>query len=565
MTLVGWSEISIVLVAVIALAWPLSRFITAVFAGKKTFLAPLENALYKLAGVDPATEQNWPSYALSMLVFSALCFIALYLVQRCQGFLPLNPLSQPSVAPDLAFNTAISFITNANWQAYAGETTMSHFTQMVGLTTNNFLDSAVAIAMAVALIRAFVRREADTIGNFWVDLTRATLYVLLPLSIVVALVLTAIGTPQTLHGAIEAWTLEGARQAISVGPVASQEAIKLLGNNGGGFFNANSAHPFENPSALSNMIENWSQLILPTALVLAFGRMVGDRRQGITLLAVMAVIFLGSLFLLYRAEAAGNPLITAVGIDPAAGNLEGKDLRFGQSGAALFAVATTATGTGAANATFDSMTPIGGMIAMFNLLTGCIAPGGVGTGLYSILLFAVIAVFIGGLMVGRTPEYLGKKIEAYEIRLAILAILIQPALTLVFGAVSANLPAALASLGNTGPHGLSEILYAYASTAADNGSAFGGLSANTVWFNVTTGFVLFFGRFAHAIPVLAMAGSLARKRRVGESAGTLPTHGPLFASLLLGVILIVVLLEFFPALALGPIAEQLLLAEHKMF
>jgi K+-transporting ATPase ATPase A chain len=565
MTFLGWSEVSIVLVAVVASAWPLSRFIAAVFAGRKTFLAPLENGLYKLAGVDPANEQNWLSYALSMLVFSTLCFFALYLIQRCQGFLPFNPLSQPSVAPDLAFNTAISFITNANWQAYAGETTMSHFTQMVGLTTNNFLDSAVAMAMAVALIRAFVRREADAIGNFWVDLTRATLYVLLPLSIVVALVLIALGTPQTLRGAVEASTLEGARQSISVGPVASQEAIKLLGNNGGGFFNANSAHPFENPSAVSNMIENWSQLILPTALVLAFGRMVGDRRQGVALLAVMAVIFLGSLFLLYHAEAAGNPLFTAVGLDPAAGNFEGKDLRFGQSGAALFAVATTATGTGAANATFDSMTPVGGMIAMFNLLTGCIAPGGVGTGLYSILLFAVIAVFIGGLMVGRTPEYLGKKIEAYEIRLAILAILVQPVLTLVFGAVSANLPVALASLGNTGPHGLSEILYAYASTAADNGSAFGGLSVNTGWFNVTTGFVLFFGRFAHAIPVLAMAGALARKRRIDESAGTLPTHGPLFASLLLGVILIVVLLEFFPALALGPIAEQLLLAEGKMF
>src|SRR5664280_2045844 len=308
MTFQGWSEVSVVLVAVVASAWPLSRFIAAVFAGRTTFLAPLENALYKLAGVDPANEQNWLSYTLSMLVFSALCFFALYLIQRCQGFLPLNPLSQPSVAPDLAFNTAISFITNANWQAYAGETTMSHFTQMVGLTTNNFLDSAVAMAMAVALIRAFVRREADAIGNFWVDLTRATLYVLLPLSIVVALVLTALGTPQTLHGAVEASTLEGARQTISLGPVASQEAIKLLGNNGGGFFNANSAHPFENPSALSNMIESWSQLILPTALVLAFGRMVGDRRQGNTLLAVMAVIFLGSLFLLYRAEAAGNPL-----------------------------------------------------------------------------------------------------------------------------------------------------------------------------------------------------------------------------------------------------------------
>ena len=565
MTFRGWLEIFCVLAAVVAFAWPFSRFIAAVFAGQKTFLSPLENALYRLAGVDPVEEQNWLSYTLSMLAFSMVCFLALYLIQRCQGLLPLNPLSQPPVAPDLAFNTAISFITNANWQAYAGETTMSHFSQMAGLTTHNFLDSAVATSMAVALARGFIRGETHSIGNFWVDLTRATLYVLLPLSVVVALVLIAIGTPQTLQGSVEASALEGAKQTISIGPVASQEAIKLLGNNGGGFFNANSAHPFENPNVLSNMIENWSQLVLPTALVLAFGWMVGDRRQGVTLLAVMALMFLGSLFVLYYAEAAGSPLLTALGLDPAAGNLEGKDLRFGHAGAALFAVATTGTGTGAANATFDSMTPVAGMVAMFNLLTGCVAPGGVGTGLYGILLFTVIAVFIGGLMVGRTPEYLGKKIEAYEIRLAILAILVQPAFTLILAAVSANLPIALASLGNAGPHGLSEILYAYASTAADNGSAFGGLSANTPWFNITTGLAMFFGRFAHAIPMLAMAGALAKKKRIGASAGTIPTHGPMFASLLLGVILIIVLLEFFPALALGPIVEQALLAEGKMF
>jgi potassium-transporting ATPase potassium-binding subunit len=565
MTFRGWLEISFVLIAVVAAAWPFSRFIETVFAGKKTVLTPVENTFYRLACVDPIKEQNWLSYTLSMLVFSTVCFVVLYLIQRCQAFLPFNPLSQPPVAPDLAFNTAISFITNANWQAYAGETTMSHFTQMAGLTTHNFLDSAVAVATAVALARAFVRRETEFIGNFWVDITRATLYVLLPLSVVVALVLIALGTPQTLQGAIEASTLEGAKQTISIGPVASQEAIKLLGNNGGGFFNANSAHPFENPSTLSNMIENWSQLILPTVLVLAFGRMVGDQRQGVTLLAVMTLIFLGSLVLLYHAEAGGNPLFAALGLDPAAGNLEGKDLRFGHAGAALFAVATTGTGTGAANATFDSMTPVAGMVAMFNLLTGCIAPGGVGTGLYSILLFAVIAVFIGGLMVGRTPEYLGKKIEAYEIRLAILAILVQPVLTLGFAAAAANLPVALASLGNAGPHGLSEILYAYASTSADNGSAFGGLSANTLWFNLTTGCALFFGRYAHAIPVLAMAGALAKKKRAGASAGTFPTYGPMFATLVLGVILIVVLLEFFPALALGPIVEQALFMEGKVF
>jgi potassium-transporting ATPase potassium-binding subunit len=565
MTFRGWLEISFVLIAVVAAAWPFSRFIETVFVGKKTVLTPLENMFYRLACVDPIKEQNWLFYTLSMLVFSSFCFVALYLIQRCQAVLPFNPLSQPAVAPDLAFNTAISFITNANWQAYAGETTMSHFTQMAGLTTHNFLDSAVAIATAVALARAFVRRETEAIGNFWVDITRATLYVLLPLSVVVALVSIALGMPQTLQGAFVASTLEGAKQTISIGPVASQEAIKLLGNNGGGFFNANSAHPFENPSALSNMIENWSQLILPTALVLAFGRMVGDQRQGLTLLAVMTLIFLGSLVLLYHAEAGGNPLFAAIGLDPAAGDLEGKDLRFGHAGAALFAVATTGTGTGAANATFDSMTPVAGMVAMFNLLTGCIAPGGVGTGLYSLLLFAVIAVFIGGLMVGRTPEYLGKKIEAYEIRLAILAILVQPILTLGFAAAAANLPVALASLGNAGPHGLSEILYAYASTSADNGSAFSGLSANTLWFNLTTGCALFFGRYAHAIPVLAMAGALAKKKKAGASAGTFPTYGPMFATLVLGVILIVVLLEFFPALALGPIVEQVLFVEGKVF
>jgi potassium-transporting ATPase potassium-binding subunit len=569
MTFAGWAEISLVLAAVVAVAWPLGDFIAAVFEGRRTFLtpvlAPVEKAFYAMAGVDPAEEQDALAYTLSMLVFGFFCFLALYLIQRCQAFLPLNPLSRPGVAPDLAFNTAISFITNANWQAYAGETTMSHFTQMAGLTTHNFLDSAVAIAMAFGLTRAFVRHEAATIGNFWVDLSRATLYVLLPVSCLVALLFVALGTPQTLLGAIDATTLEGAKQTIAIGPVAGQEAIKLLGNNGGGFFNANSAHPFENADVLSNMLQNWSQLVLPTALVFAFGRTVGDARQGWALFAAMALIFLGSLFVLYSAEAAGNPLLTALGLDPAAGNIEGKDLRFGQAGAALFAVSTTGTGTGAANATFDSLTPIGGLVAMFNLLAGCIAPGGVGTGLYSLLLLAVITVFLAGLMVGRTPEYLGKKIESSEMRLALLALLIQPTLTLGFAAVAANLPAALASLGNAGPHGLSEILYAYASTAADNGSAFGGLSANTLWYNVTTGIALLLGRFAHVIPLLVMAGGLAAKKRAQASAGTFPTHGPLFVLLLLGVVLIVTLLQFFPAIALGPLAEHFVAASGRTF
>jgi K+-transporting ATPase ATPase A chain len=462
MTLVGWLEIIAVLGAVLVVARPFGDFIATVAQGGKNWLSPalgvVERRIYALAGVDPSEEQDWRSYTFSMLVFFGACFLALYVFQRCQALLPFNPMDRPGVAPDLAFNTAISFITNANWQAYAGETTMSHFTQMAGLTTHSFLDSAVAMAMAFALIRSFARSREATIGNFWIDVTRATLYVLLPLSILVALAFVAMGVPQTLLGSVDATTLEGAKETISIGPVASQEAIKLLGNNGGGFFNANSAHPFENPSALSNALQNWSQLILPVALVFAFGRMVGDKRQGYVLLAVMATIFLVSLFVLYNAEATGNPLLIALGVDPASGNLEGKDLRFGQSGAALFAIATTATGTGAANATFDSMTPIAGLVPMFNLLAGCIAPGGVGTGLYSMLLLAAIAVFVAGLMVGRTPEYLGKKIEARELKFAVLAILVQPTLTLGFSAVAANLPSAGASLGNSGPHGLSEII-----------------------------------------------------------------------------------------------------------
>src|ERR1019366_4745174 len=424
MTVAGWLEIALTLALVVVVAWPLGAFMAAVFDGRKTLLtplaAPVERGLYRLSGVDPNKEQDWLDYTLSMIIFSFGCFLALYLIMRFQALLPLNPLARGAVPPDLAFNTAISFITNANWQTYAGETTMSHFTQMVGLTANNFLDTAVALALALGLTRALARQQCATIGNFWVDLTRAVLYVLLPLSMLVALALVFLGAPQTLQGAMEATTLEGVKQGIAIGPVASQEAIKLLGTNGGGFFNANSAHPFENPSAWSNLIECWSQLVVPVAFVFAFGRMVGDPRQGRSLLAAMAFIFLVSLAMLYRAEAGGNPLLTAIGVDPSAGNLEGKELRFSQASAALFAVATTGTGTGAANATFDSLTPLGGLVPLFNLLMGCIAPGGVGTGLYGILLLAILAVFLAGLMVGRTPEYLGKKIEAREIKFAML-------------------------------------------------------------------------------------------------------------------------------------------------
>jgi K+-transporting ATPase ATPase A chain len=569
MTVAGWLEIALTLALVVVVAWPLGAFMAAVFDGRKTLLtplaAPVERGLYRLSGVDPNKEQDWFEYTLSMIIFSFGCFLALYLIMRFQALLPLNPLARGAVPPDLAFNTAISFITNANWQGYAGETTMSHFTQMVGLTANNFLDTAVAVALALGLTRALARQQCATIGNFWVDLTRAVLYVLLPLSLLVALALVFLGAPQTLRGAMEATTLEGAKQTIAIGPVASQEAIKLLGDNGGGFFNANSAHPFENPGALSNMIESWSQLVVPVALLFAFGRMVGDRRQSYSLFAVMTIIFLVSVATLYQAEAAGNPLLTELGVDPVGGNLEGKDLRFGQAGAALFAVATTGTGTGAANATFDSLMPISGLVPMVNLLMGCIAPGGAGTGLYSILLLAIISVFIAGLMVGRTPEYLGKKIEAREMKLAMLSLLLTPALVLIFAAISVNLKTALDSLGNAGPHGFSEIIYAYASTAANNGSAFGGLSINTPWFNTTTGVVMLLGRLGGVVPIMALAGSLAQKRKAPPSLGAFPTHGPLFVVVLIGVVLIVALLQFFPILALGPLAEHFMLAAGKTF
>jgi K+-transporting ATPase ATPase A chain len=569
MTLVGWLQIALVLALVVALAYPLGSFIVELFEGRRTFLSPLlapvERGIYRVAGVDPAIEQEWLAYTLSMLGFAGGCFVVLYAILRLQNFLPLNPQGFGAVPPDLAFNTAVSFITNANWQAYGGETTMSHLTQMLGLTANNFLDSAVATALAIAVIRGIARGGSKTIGNFWVDLTRATLYLYLPLSIVVALLFLALGVPQTLQGSIEATTLEGAKQVISLGPVASQEAIKLIGTNGGGFFNANSAHPFENPSQWSNMLQAWSMLVVPVALVFAFGRMVGDPRQGRALLATMAIFFLIGLAALYYAESAGNPLLTSLGVDPSLGAMEGKDLRFGQAQASLFAASTTGTGTGAANATYDSMTPIGGAVNLFFLLIGCITPGGVGTGLYDLLLISIIAVFIAGLMVGRTPEYLGNKIEAREMKFALYAILVTPLFILGFSMVSAMAGFALDSLGNKGPHGLSEILYAYAATASDNGSAFGGLVANTPWFNTSTGLAMLAGRFLHGVPIMALAGSLAAKTRAAPSAGTFPTHGPLFIGLLVGVIVIVGLLTYFPALALGPIVEHLLMLGGKTF
>lgn len=569
MTIIGWAQIVIVLVAAIAAAVPLGNYIARVLAGERTFLSPaltpVERIFYKLSGVDPAREQSWLTYTVAMLAFSFVGFASLYALQRLQTLLPLNPQGFDPVPADLAFNTSISFITNTNWQNYSGETTMSHLVQMLGLTVHNFVSAATGLAMAFALVRGFSRSESPTVGNFWADLTRTTLYVLLPLSIVISLALVVLGIPQTLAGSVEATTLEGAKQTISIGPVASQEAIKELGTNGGGFFNANAAHPFENPNAISNMLEIWALLIIPFATVFAFGRAVFDFRQGRAIIVTMLIVLATGVLVAYWAESAGNPLLTEIGVDPSPGNMEGKEVRFGPAMSALYATATTGTSTGSVNSMHDSFTPLGGLVPMFNLLLGCISPGGVGAGLYGFLVLAVIAVFVAGLMVGRTPEYLGKKIEAREMKLAMLAVLLYPLSVLGFSAASVLLQTGLDSLNSAGPHGLSEILYAFASTNANNGSAFAGLNGNTPWYNTTLGIAMFLGRFAYVIPVLALAGSFAAKKKALASAGTFPTHGPLFVGLLLGVIIILYLLIYFPALALGPVVEHFLLQAGKAF
>jgi K+-transporting ATPase ATPase A chain len=570
MTFVGWSQIAIVLALTLIAAIPLSGLIVKIYAGEANVLTPVlrpvERLFYRLAGVDETREQNWLVYAMAMIAFSIVGFLSLYALQRLQGVLPLNPQQFPGVPSDLAFNTSISFITNTNWQNYAGEQTMSHLTQMLGLTVHNFLSAATGLAMAFALVRAFARSTSTTVGNFWVDMTRVVLYVLLPLSIVVALVMVALGVPQTLAGSVDVTTLEGAKQTLAFGPMASQEAIKELGTNGGGFVNANSAHPFENPNAWSNMLEIWSLLLVPFASVIAFGRAVGDFRQGRAILVAMGILLVVGVGVAYWAESAGNPILTALGVDPAGGNLEGKETRFGTAMSALFAAATSGTSTGAVNTMHDSMTPLGGLVPMFNLLAGCIWPGGVGAGLYGFLMLAVIAVFIAGLMVGRTPEYLGKKIEAREMKLAMFAVLIYPLAVLGFSAATVMMQSVLdASLNNSGPHGLSEVIYAYASANANNGSAFAGLNGNTPWFNTTLGIVMLVGRFAYVIPVLALAGGLAAKKKAPPSAGTFPTTGPLFVGLLIGVIVILYLLQYFPALALGPIVEHFLMLNGKTF
>jgi K+-transporting ATPase ATPase A chain len=569
MTVSGWLEIALVLGAVLIVAWPLGGYITQVFAGERTalssILSPLERRLYLAAGVKPEAEQSWHAYTLAMLAFNAFGFLFLYGLLRLQGGLPLNPQGFGGVAPDLAFNTAISFVSNTNWQAYGGETTMSHFTQMAGLTVQNFVSAATGIALAVAVTRAFARSGAKAIGNFWVDLTRATLYVLLPLSIVVAIGFAASGLPQTLLASVDAATLEGTQQVIALGPVASQEAIKQLGTNGGGFFNVNAAHPFENPNAWSNALSIWAMLLIPTALTFTFGRMVSDRRQGYVLLAAMWTLLIAGTAIVYASEMAGNPLLAATGVDPSAGNMEGKDVRFGQALSALYVVATTGLSCGAVNTMHNSLTPLGGLVPLFMIQLGEILPGGVGSGLYGMLVMALLSVFVAGLMVGRTPEYLGKKVEAREMKLAVLALLVLPFAILGFTAISAMLPAALASLANGGPRGLSEVLYAYSSAAGNNGSAFAGLSANTPWFNTTLGISMLLGRFAYVVPVMAIAGSIAAKTKAPASVGTFPTHGLLFVGLLLGVILILGGLQYFPALALGPVVEHFLMHAGKTF
>src|SRR5579863_5450412 len=569
MTLVGWAQIALVLALVLGCAIPLSKFIAQVYAGERNVLSPVsgpvERSFYRLAGVDPSREQDWLGYTIAMVVFSVAGFLSLYGLERLQNLMPFNPRGFDAVPPDLAFNTSISFITNTNWQNYSGETTMSHLTQMLGLTVHNFVSAATGLAMAFALVRGFARSSAATVGNFWVDLTRITLYILLPIAVLGAVLLIALGVPQTLTGAVDATTLEGAKQTIAMGPVASQEIIKELGTNGGGFFNANSAHPFENPNAWTNVIEIWALLLIPVASVLAFGRVVGDIRQGRAILAAMAVFLIVGVAVAYWSETAGNPILTALGVDPSAGNLEGKEVRFGQAMSVLFTTGTSGTSTGAVNSMFDSYTPFGGIVPMFNLLAGCIWPGCVGARLYGFLVVAIIALFVAGLMLGRTPEYLGKKIETREMKLAMLAVLSYPLVVLGFSAASVELKTALDSLGNTGPHGLSEIIYAFASTNANNGSAFAGLNGNTPWFNTTLGLAMLLGRFAYVVPVLALAGSLAAKKKAPASAGTFPTTGPLFVGLLIGVIIILYLLQYFPALALAPIVEHFLMLGGKTF
>ncbi|MGH7036408.1 MAG: potassium-transporting ATPase subunit KdpA [Stellaceae bacterium] len=575
MTLNGWLQIALFCAVVIAVTKPLGGYMTQVFNGERTVLhpvlRPVERAVYWCCGVDETKEQNWLTYAVAMLFFSVAGFVTLYALQRLQAVLPFNPQGQSAVEESLAFNTSISFVTNTNWQAYVPEATMSDLTQMAGLTVHNFVSAAAGIAIAVAVIRGFARREAKAIGNFWVDLTRTTVYVLLPISIVIGLFFVWEGMPQTLGPYVDATTLEGATQTIAVGPVASQEVIKMLGTNGGGFFNANAAHPFENPTALTNFVEMVLIFSLGAGLTNVLGRMVGDEKQGWALFAAMGVLFLMGVTTVYWSEAKGNPAFAPFYIDQTAsaaqagGNMEGKEVRFGIADSALFTTVTTDASCGAVDTMHDSLTPLGGAVPLVNMQLGEVIFGGVGSGLYGMIAFAVVAMFVAGLMVGRTPEYLGKKLEAKEVKMSILALLSLPLSILGFTALAAVIPAGLAGPANAGPHGFSEILYAFTSATANNGSAFAGLSANTGFYNTALGLAMTIGRFIFVVPVLAVAGSLASKKRLAPSAGTFPTTGPLFVGLLIGIILIVGGLTYFPAVSLGPVVEQLAMNHGTLF
>jgi len=561
----AWLQLAVFLLVLFAAAWPLGRAIEAVMDGRFAFGRRVEAPLFRLAGVDPAEDQPWTRYALGLLVFNGLGLLAVYALQRLQPMLPLNPQDWPAVAPDSALNTAVSFVTNTNWQGYGGETTMSRLTQMLGLAVQNFLSAATGIAVAVALARGFARRAGAGIGNVWTDLTRATLWILLPLAIIAALFFVSQGVVQTFAADRTLVSVEGQQQTQALGPVASQLAIKMLGTNGGGFFNANSAHPFENPTPLSNAVQMISILLIPAALCFAFGRIVGDARQGWALLGAMTLLFVVAVVAVTQAEYAGNPLLPPLGVDTlpsalqAGGSMEGKEVRFGLDASALFAAVTTAASCGAVNAMHDSLTPLGGAVPLVLMQLGEVVFGGVGSGLYGMLVFALLAVFIAGLMIGRTPEYLGKKIEAHEMKLVSIAILVTPLLVLGGTALAASLDAGRAGLLNPGAHGFSELLYALSSAANNNGSAFAGLSANTPFYNLLLAVAMWLGRFGVIVPVLALAGALAAKPRLAVTRGTLPTHGPLFVALLVGTVLLVGLLNYVPALALGPVAEHLAL------
>src|SRR6516162_5813013 len=565
MTAIGWVQILLYSAIIVAITPLLGAYMTRVFNGERTFLSPVlrpvELAIYRLAGVNERHEQHAVTYTVGMLLFHLGGLFIIYVLMRLQAFLPFNPAEQSAVSEDLSFNTAVSFITNTNWQNYGGESTLSYLVQMLGLTHQNYLSAATGIVLAVALIRGFARHSVRTVGSFWVDVTRCTLYVLLPICIPYALFLVWQGIPQTLGPYVDATTLEGAKQSIAVGPVASQIAIKMLGTNGGGFFNANASHPFENPTALSNYVQIISIFALGAALTNVFGRMVGNQKQGWAILAAMGVLFIAGVIICYAAEAHGNDFLNALGLT--GGNMEGKEVRFGIAASALFAVITTAASCGAVNAMHDSFTALGGMIPLINIQLGEVIV--VGVGMYGMLLFVIIAVFVAGLMVGRTPEYVGKKIEAKEVKMAMLAILVLPLMYLGWTAVAVVIPTAVASMANPGPHGFTEVLYAYTSQTGNNGSAFAGLSGNTLFYNLTGACAMLIGRFWMIIPAMAIAGSLAEKKSIPPSAGTFPTTGGLFVGLVVGVIVIIGGLTFVPALALGLIVEQLAMSAGTLF